>query len=242
MSGKIITNVKKLSVLICSVSHRAALLGRLMKVLEPQATNDVEILVDRDSGQISIGAKRNKLLQKACGKFSCFVDDDDLVSKEYVKKILNAIEDNPDCVGIEGLMTTNNKNPKKFIHSVRYDSWFEKDDVYYRTPNHLNPVRRELALSVLFPEINHGEDRSYSDRLYPFLKKENYIDDIIYYYLFLPQKKKVFLNNKMKSIETKIGKPPPINKEEALRIIKNNTPGQNIKFDPGYRYKLRGRQ
>jgi hypothetical protein len=54
--------------------------------------------------------------------------------------------------------------------------------VYYRCPNHLNPIKREIALQVMFPELSRGEDRDFSMRVKRLLKKEEYIDGIIYFY------------------------------------------------------------
>jgi hypothetical protein len=174
---------KKLSILICSMTKRADLLKRLRDVLDPQLTDDVEVLVEVDDGQISIGDKRNLLQEKATGDYIAFVDDDDLVRTTYVKSILTAIQSGPDCVGIEGVITINGQpKGRLFIHSLRYQSWFEKDGIYYRNPNHLSPVKRELALKVKFPSKSHGEDHDYSRALLPFLQTEVYVSGPIYHY------------------------------------------------------------
>ena len=86
---------------------------------------------------------------------------------------------------MEGIITTNGKDPKKFTHSLRHSKWFEKDGVYYRNPNHLNPVKSEIAKKIKFPEVNHGEDRTYSQKILPFLKTEVYIDGPIYFYEYV---------------------------------------------------------
>lgn len=175
---------KKFSILICTLESRKHLLERLMKVLEPQITDDVEIIVKSDNGEMAIGKKRNMLLDEANGQYVAFVDDDDLVSTDYVRKVLAAIVGNPDCCGLQGIITFQGQSPRTFIHSLKYKEWFEKNQVYYRCPNHLNPVKRELALQVKFPESNHGEDRDYSTRLFPLLKNEYYISGVIYHYLY----------------------------------------------------------
>ena len=72
---------------------------------------------------------------------------------------------------------------RKFIHSIKYKTWFEENYIYYRCPNHLNPVKRELALKVRFLPQDSGEDCDYSKRLLPLLKTETYIEGIIYNYL-----------------------------------------------------------
>lgn len=174
---------KRLSILICSVLNRVGMLRSLLSALKEQLTKDVEILVERDGGEITIGAKRNILLRKAIGDYVAFVDDDDKVSGDYVAKILKAVSASPDCCSMEGEIHFNSRNvTKKFVHSIRYKKWFQAGDIYYRCPNHLNPVKRTIALGVGFPNMARGEDKNYSLRLRPLLKTEQKIDGIIYFY------------------------------------------------------------
>jgi glycosyltransferase involved in cell wall biosynthesis len=172
----------KLSILICTVEDRKHFLDRLLERLNPQKTEQVEILINVDKREKSIGQKRNELLDQATGSHIAFIDDDDLVSPTYCKQILDALASDPDCVGIEGTMTVDGHGPRKFIHSLRYKEWFERRGVYYRNPNHLSPVRREFAVQTKFPDSSHGEDHNYSMRLLPLLKREEYIRGPIYFY------------------------------------------------------------
>jgi glycosyltransferase involved in cell wall biosynthesis len=181
--------MKRLSLLVCSIESRQRELRRLKSRLAPQLTDAVELLVNIDRGQKTIGRKRNELLADASGDYIAYIDDDDLVSDDYVEKILAATASDPDCCGMEGIITFNGENPKQFIHSLRYREWFERDGVYYRNPNHLSPVRRELAAQIGFPEKNYWEDRDYSARLLPLLKREVYIEGPIYFYLYVKRKK-----------------------------------------------------
>lgn len=136
----------------------------------------------------NIGTKRNKLLEQAKGDYIVFADDDDSLAYNYVEKILEAIESGPDCIGISGVITTNGKNEKPWHISKDYGHWYEANGVYYRTPNHISPVRRELALAAGFPEIQFGEDAEYSRRLLPMLKTEVKIPGILYYYRYVSHK------------------------------------------------------
>lgn len=179
----------KFSILICSLDERKKLLDRLLGILNPQVTKDVEIITDIDNRQKTIGKKRNDLIRQASGEYVAFIDDDDRVSDNYVESILNAIESSPDCVGIEGIITTRGKNPYKFIHSLQYSEWFQKDKIYYRCPNHLNPIKRSIVKNIEFPEINYGEDKVYSNALIGLLKHETYIDKPIYFYEYAPQQR-----------------------------------------------------
>ena len=174
---------KRLSILICSINRRKELFNRLMYRLTPQMDKHVEVLFETDDGQQTIGAKRNKLIRRSSGDYLAFVDDDDLVSFDYVSKILEAVESSPDCCGIEGIITFRGENDALFCHSIKYQNWSSKDGVYYRSPNHLNPVSRKIAKKVKFPFKNNREDRSYADAIYPFLKTEVYIEEPIYFYL-----------------------------------------------------------
>lgn len=194
---------KILSILICSLSTRADKLSRLLGVLNPQINDSVEIIAKTDNGEIPIGKKRNMLIDEAKGKYIAFIDDDDLVSQDYVKKILEAVKTEPDCCGLQGIITFQGKDPRMFIHSLKYKEWFEQNNIYYRCPNHLNPVKRELAMQVKFPETNFGEDRDYSTRLLPLLKEEKFITGVIYHYLYEkggPPQNKVNKNYRYKGI------------------------------------------
>lgn len=185
---------KDLSILICTMPSRKYFLDRLLKTLNKQLNNRVEVLVESDDGEMKIGHKRNKLLDKSIGKYVCFVDDDDLVSDDYVLRILSGISGNPDCCSLEGIYTVNGENPTLFRHSIRYTKWetaIEQGEVvYYRCPNHLNPIRREIATKVRFNDsMSNGEDKDFSDRIREFLKNESVINDVIYHYLYLQVQK-----------------------------------------------------
>jgi hypothetical protein len=44
---------------------------------------------------ILLGTKRKEMLSKAQGLFTCAIDDDDWVSENYVRLIVEAIKNNP---------------------------------------------------------------------------------------------------------------------------------------------------
>lgn len=138
----------------------------------------------------NIGEKRNDLLKMANGKFVVFIDDDDMVSDDYVEKIVKAILENPeaDCIGIKGIITFDGNNEKKWEISKDFGSWYESNNIYYRTPNHISPIRTSIAKSVGFPNISNGEDFEYSMGVLPLLKNEVKIDHELYHYQFITNK------------------------------------------------------
>jgi len=172
---------------VCRLPERADSFARLRAVLDPQLGDDCEILThNAPRGTMTTGAKRNELLRAARGKYIAFIDDDDLVTADYVSRIRGAVESDPDVVGMEIKMYRKGINPQKCVHSMRYSDWFHEGvgplRVYYRCPNHLNVVRRELALAVGFPDLTIGEDRTYSLALRPLLTTEVMLEGPVYTY------------------------------------------------------------
>lgn len=162
-----------LSILIASMAKRKRECDRLMRFLLRQLDGGmpVEVLVN-DAEPMSRGAKRQAMLQEARGDYVAFVDDDDLVADDYLVRVLNACAQRKDCCSLEGVITLGMGTSRPFYHSLKYDRWFEDQVAYYRTPNHLNAVRRDLALQAGFRDMAYGEDLDYSARLYPLLRTE----------------------------------------------------------------------
>jgi cellulose synthase/poly-beta-1,6-N-acetylglucosamine synthase-like glycosyltransferase len=185
----------KLSILIPTLVRREALFQKVYNELTRQRLEldkptQVEIIFYRDTGKVSIGAKRNLLIKEAQGEYVCFVDDDDMVSPDYIRTILNGLKDNPDTVQLNGRITTNGLNPKRFEHSIKYVKYAEINGVYQRPPNHLNPIKKELVQDILFKEVNFGEDTDWALRVLATkrIKTEYSHTNLLYYYNFVPKK------------------------------------------------------
>jgi glycosyltransferase involved in cell wall biosynthesis len=187
----------KLSILIATIPGREHLFGRLMSHLWRQVdTLPVEIIYDASTKEsMSIGAKRQRLLESAKGEYIVFIDDDDWVVNDYVEAILQATITNPDCIGFQ--VEVNGMGRRKLANaSNRYERWGEKQDGFdfVRTIYHKTPVKREHALAIGFSDMRFAEDHQYSDKLKAsgLLKKEAYIDRVLYIYRYRnePIKKK----------------------------------------------------
>lgn len=178
-----------LSILIATMPSRRQKLRELLNNLRNQGEEfqDVEIRISSRM-DINIGEKRNSLLSQATGKYVVFIDDDDIVSEDYIPLILEACKSGSDCIGISGVITTNGLRKRQWHISITYGKWFERNGIYYRTPNHISPVKREIALLAGFPNISHGEDFEYSKRLIPLIKSETVIRKNIYWYDFKTKK------------------------------------------------------
>ncbi len=191
MAGVTDQGERLLSILIPTLDSRRELCERLQAELERQVAEisggeAVEILTLRDDGGAAIGAKRNRLIDAARGRFIVFVDDDDWVSEDYVARILRAIRRNgqADCVSFAGEITFRGKHPRKLVHSIRFREWHHSDGAYLRPPCHITPVRRDIAARYPFAEIDFAEDMDWALRISrdAALAREAVIDEVLYFY------------------------------------------------------------
>lgn len=176
-----------LSILLATVESRKDLFALLhAELLRQSEGKPVELVVACDNKEISIGKKRQNLLEAAKGEYVCFIDDDDWVSPYYVTDILAALSAKPDCIGFEIQCTHNGQNPQRAIASMRYKQWCDNRDGYRfcRSIYHKTPVRRELALQAGFPDLRYGEDKVYSERIMGLVKTEVFIKSTLYFYRF----------------------------------------------------------
>lgn len=181
-----------ISILICTLPERYEKLKRLRSILERQASNypgQVEIKVHDAGRHMPTGRKRNELIAMSSGEYFGFTDDDDQVTDDYVKQIVNASLQNPDVITFNGWMTTNGNHRRGF--TIRLGSeYVERNGHYYRYPNHLCYMRRDAIKSVRFPEIWNQEDFMFATEIHKrgLLKTEYHIDKEIYHYDFTTKK------------------------------------------------------
>lgn len=190
-----------LSILICTIDSRVdKFISLYEKVLYQKVLWNsrhiglkkwnVECLFEKDNKQISVGAKRQKLLERARGDYVVFIDDDDDVSNNYIKEICHAILDDdkkPDSIGFK-IQCNISGTKETAIASNKYADWCENKDgyKYCRTPYHKTPVRRKIALKIGYKDLRYAEDYDYSKRLKEsgLIKKETVIKKTMYYYNF----------------------------------------------------------
>lgn len=163
------------------------LLFTLLKQIEfLKLEDEVGILWDIDNKEKSIGKKRQDLLELSTAEYINYFDSDDLPCPNYVQDIYNAIQLNPDCIGMKILMTTNGINPQVCCHSLRYQNWEDKKDGYdyVRNVTHFNPILRSLAIQVGFTDCRFGEDKVYSDQVTKLCKTEVFIEEPLFHYRY----------------------------------------------------------
>lgn len=188
-----------LSIMIPATPDREKMLYGLLSCLHTQievagVEKEVEILVEMDNYEISVGAKRQKLLERTKGKYVVAIDSDDEVSENYISSIMEALKSNPDVIGFNGFMLTNGVNRENFKISkdlpyITVPDAFGKNS-YLRHSNHLSVVRRSIALKIGYKDLRFAEDYDYSVRLKSsgLLKTEVVIEKDLYIYKYNPKK------------------------------------------------------
>ncbi len=180
----------KLSILVCSTHNRydnflQNILDELFSQWEALPNKDeVEILALVDNKMMVLGDKRSRMVEIAQGERVAFVDCDDRLEKCYIKELLKAAENDPDIIVFKVSVSLNGGAPKPCYYSKDYHADHNMPDAYYRLPNHLMCVKRELALQVKFQSVGFGEDGEYAKRLKPLLMTEHNLNKTLYHYDF----------------------------------------------------------
>jgi len=189
----------KLSILVLSIPGRMEQFTRLLDRLESQITGDnVEVLSLVDNKSLHIYEKRNELLDMARGEYICFIDDDDWVDRDFVPSVLSVMDDKPDVITFKQHCNYNNK-PFDVVFSINHN-WDPMDQLSYsydaqryndlkRPPFHMCPFRSEISKSERFREKYDETGQSCEDadwllRLYPKVKSEAFIDDVLHHYIY----------------------------------------------------------
>jgi hypothetical protein len=187
---------KDWSILICTLDERQAqfslLYDKLIKQIKDNHLDDrVEVVVFKDNRENTVGFKRNTLMRQGKGMYVNYIDDDDEIHDQYVAMIHEKLKSGPDCVSLLGIITFDGQSPANFIHSIKYDHYFEVPGVYFRPPNHINTMKRSVASQFLFPNVSYGEDTDWAMRIARsrLLKKEETIHVPYYFYKYVSHKR-----------------------------------------------------
>jgi len=177
----------KLSILICSVDtiERKESLNKLIHELNHQVWSNyaeeiVEIIVEKDNGELSVGGKINVLIDKAQGEYICFIDDDDFISSNYLNTILQNLTKDILLIRIEHLIQgvkTTTIQPSLYI-----DNLVTNELIYCVNHLHLCPHKRLISKQIKFKELNFSEDIDYSQRIISAINCYDLITEALYIY------------------------------------------------------------
>jgi len=153
-----------------------------------ELNKDIEIVSIRDNKEISVGLKRQRLLEMARGIWVVGFDSDDYPHPDYIHDIWGVLYTNPDIdhVGfIEDCDIDGQKS--KSIFSIKHKSWDDKEEGYdqVRCANPKSVIRRTKALEVGYEDSRFGEDRVFSEKVTPLLSSEVFIPKPLYQYRYI---------------------------------------------------------
>lgn len=174
----------KLSILICSTNTRAVtFLPKIYEQVNAQLIwkDNVEILTIIDNKTMTIGEKRNRLIDMARWEYVVFVDDDDRISDDYISQLLLATESNTDVICFKADISINWWNYIPVLYSM-YNMNANWNNIYYRKPNHLMCWKKDIANKIKYEDISYGEDTNRANAMLENISSEYIIDKILYYY------------------------------------------------------------
>lgn len=185
----------KWQILILTQPSRGQFLLQLIPHIEKQrnGVSEVGVLLYMFDPKVDLGTNRTRMMQDATAEYINFVDDDDWIAPDYIPAILPLL-DGVDQIGYE--LKPYVREPYGFrcsgreFHSLKSGRVWKKEGTHhFRNISHVNPIRRELALKIAMSG-NTGEDHRWSMGMTKLgiVQREHYIDRIMYYYLWRPNK------------------------------------------------------
>lgn len=155
------------SVLIPTIPGREASLNALVASIHDKVARicpelRTEVKLAYDNREMSIGRKRQNLLQSARGKYMSFIDDDDEITDAYIEDLWACIRGNYQVMRLRGQIAQ-----YTFTHSieVKLTDMMARDGAFVRPPNHLNPMMTDVAKIIHFKDAVQGEDLDWCIRL-----------------------------------------------------------------------------
>jgi hypothetical protein len=160
-----------ISILIPTMTHRKRLFEKVLAEIKMQARSipeiKTEILWESDNGELTLGQKRNILVDRCVGKYHCFIDDDDVLAPDYLKTFVPMIASgiDYDCASFVGAHYKRGVFNKLFHHSMKYTEWDETPERFIRTVSPMNLIKTSIVRQVRYKDIRNIEDHEFSKRL-----------------------------------------------------------------------------
>jgi hypothetical protein len=185
-----------LSILIPTIPERVEMFTRVFNEVHRQiqychtvhpSLGSVEVLVDDSKkfldGGLSIGKKREALVQRASGKYLCFLDDDERISPNYLETILRLCQYGADVVTFRNFSRLENFWMLVDM-SLKYhtNDQASPDFMIRRRAWHICPVRSIFAKLYSFPDTNYSEDWEWFEKVLKHCTTEAKTDAILHEY------------------------------------------------------------
>jgi len=175
--------LEKVTFLIPTLEKRQPFLDVLVSELQRQG---LYYILDYEEG-ITIGAKRNKMLESCNSSFCSFLDDDDWIPADLREVVEDKINANPDLdVIVSDQMCFINQGESRLAVCDKDFDWIDNESpVIKRSLLHKHIWKTDLAKSVKFPDKQRGEDYDWSMEVSKLVKNQVRWHGIGYFYEFL---------------------------------------------------------
>lgn len=169
-----------LTILIPTITGRETQFEWLVNSIKQQGFDN--IISIKDNKEISIGAKRQKLIELCETPYCWMIDDDDFILATAIEKIHKALKCEPDCVTFLESVNGN----QIACHSNIWNQWSSNKETYQyvRTPFYKDVLRTDIVKKIGFKDMRFGEDHDFSIRLKQsgLIKTEVFINECMYFY------------------------------------------------------------
>jgi glycosyltransferase involved in cell wall biosynthesis len=173
-----------LTIAIPTIEQRISCFNELYNELKKQSEpfgSLIEIIYISDNKEMTIGAKRQKLVDMSNGKYVVMWDDDDWIHPNGINLIMGALKSDADVISYNysaNIGIDEDTNCYRKI-SIQYNNELI-DNILYVKPDCKNPIKKELINKVKFRDISWSEEFFFKMDLAPHLKTEYKIDEDIY--------------------------------------------------------------
>lgn len=173
-----------LTIAIPTIEQRKVCFNELYTELKKQSEpfgNLIEIVYICDNKEMTIGAKRQKLVDISNGKYIVMWDDDDWIHPNGINLIMEGLRSDVDvvCYNYSANIDVDNVTNCNRKISIHHKNELI-DGILYVKPDCKNPIKKELINKVKFRDVSWSEEFFFKMDLAPFLKTEFKIEEDIY--------------------------------------------------------------
>lgn len=185
-----------LSILMPTTPERSEMFSKLYNQVKFQVTSlqnvhpslgTVEILVDDSKrfldGGLSVGKKRESLVQRAEGKYLCFLDSDESISPDYVETLVRLCNKDQDICTFQAMVKLSDFWALVDMRlTYKVNDQITPEHSVRRPPWHICPVRSIFAKLHKFNDKNNAEDFEWMEKVLANCTTEAHSERIIFSY------------------------------------------------------------
>jgi glycosyltransferase involved in cell wall biosynthesis len=179
------------SVLIPAITERLAslhkLVGEIQRQLDETKRTDVEIISVVDNRIVSLGEKRQMVLDASHGDYVAYVDDDDWISTNYIFELTKAIDGHAgvDVITFNQTSIINGGPPSPvYMRLKQANEEFRQGIGCKRSAWHMCAWRGDLVRPLKFPRLNYNEDSDWVEQCNEAAQTEYHLNLFLHTYVY----------------------------------------------------------